>query len=58
MVNVAGVPLQVVPALVYVGVTVMVAVNGALVTLVATNAGILLVPLAAMPIEVLLFVQL
>ena len=58
MVNVAGVPLQVAPALVYVGVTVMVAVNGALVTLVATNAGILPVPLAAMPIEVLLFVQL
>jgi len=41
-----------------VGVTVMVAVMGALVVLVAVNTGIFPVPLAARPIAVLLLVQL
>ena len=41
-----------------VGITVMVAVTGALVVLMAVNAGILPVPPAAKPIDVLLFVQL
>lgn len=54
MVNVSGVPGQ--PAAV--GVTVMVAVTGVLPLLLAVNAGIFPVPLAARPIEVLLFVQL
>ena len=40
------------------GVTVMVAVTGALVVLVAVKLGILPLPLAAKPIEVVLFVQL
>lgn len=40
------------------GVTVMVAVMGALVVLIAVNDGILPLPLAAKPIEVLLFTQL
>jgi hypothetical protein len=40
------------------GVTVTVAVTGALVVLAAVNAAILPVPLAASPIEVVLFVQL
>ena len=39
------------------GVTVIVAVIGALVMLVAVNAAILPVPLAAKPIDVVLFVQ-
>ena len=58
IVNVLPVPVQVVPALVKAGVTVIVAVTGLLVVLVATNAGILPVPLAAKPMELLLFVQL
>jgi len=40
------------------GVTVIVAVTGALVKLIAVNAGIFPLPLAAKPIAVLLFVQL
>ncbi len=40
------------------GVTVIVAVTGALVVLTAVNDGISPVPFAARPIEVLLFVQL
>ena len=44
--------------MVYVGVTVIVAVIVALVVLVAVNEEILPVPLAARPIAVLLFVQL
>lgn len=40
------------------GVTVIVAVTGALVVFVAVNAGMLPAPLAARPIEVVLFVQL
>jgi hypothetical protein len=41
-----------------IGVTVIVAVTGAVVALVAINEGILPVPLATRPIEVVLFVQL
>ena len=40
------------------GVTVIVAITGELVALVAVNAAILPVPLAARPIDVVLFVQL
>lgn len=40
------------------GVTVMVAITGALVVFVAVNDGIFPLPLAAKPMEVLLFVQL
>jgi hypothetical protein len=40
------------------GVTVMVAVTGALVVLMAVNEGILPLPVAAKPIDGLLFVQL
>ena len=57
MVNVIGVPVQVVPALVYVGVTVIVPVIGAVVALVAVNE-ISPVPLAPRPIAVFEFVQL
>ena len=58
MVNDFAVPVQVTPALVYDGVTVMVAVIGALVLLVAVNEAIFPVPLAARPIDVVLFTQL
>lgn len=58
MVNVLLAPLQVIPPLVNVGVMVMVAVTGALVALMAVNDGIVLVPLAARPIDGLLLVQL
>ena len=51
MVKVDGSPLQVIPALVKEGVTVMVAVTGAVVRLVAVNGGISPVPRAASPIE-------
>jgi len=54
MVNVSGVPVHPLAD----GVTVMVAVTGTLPVLVAVNAGIFPVPLAARPMEVLLFVQL
>lgn len=57
MVKVTGVPTQLTP-LVNVGVTVMVAVTGAVVALVAVKVGILPVPLAPRPIDVLLLVQL
>ena len=56
--NVLGVPTQVVPALVYDGVTVIVAVSGAVPALVAVNAAIFPEPLAAKPIEGELLVQL
>lgn len=46
------------PGMVTLGVTVIVAVTGTNVALVATNDGILPVPLAAKPIDVVLFVQL
>ena len=58
MVNVSGVPTQLTPLLVNVGVTVIVATTGAVVILVATKVGILPVPLAAIPIDGALFVQL
>jgi hypothetical protein len=58
MVNVIAVPTQLTPALLYVGVTVMVAITGAVVALVATNDPILPEPLAANPIEGVLFTQL
>jgi hypothetical protein len=54
MVNVLGVPVQVVPE----GVTVIVAVTGALVALVAVNDAILPDPLPASPIDGVLLVQL
>ena len=54
MVNVSGMPGQ--PAAD--GVTVIVAVTGALLVLIAVNAGIFPLPEAAKPIDVLLFVQL
>ena len=54
MVNVCGMPGQ--PAAD--GVTVIVAVTGALDALMAVNAGIFPLPEAAKPIDVLLFVQL
>ena len=54
MVNVSVAPVQPVA----VGVTVMVAVAGAVPVLVAVNAPILPVPLAARPMDVVLFVQL
>jgi hypothetical protein len=57
MVNVIGVPVQVVPPLVYVGVTVIVATTGAVVAFVAVKLGILPVPDAARPILVLLLVH-
>ena len=57
IVNVMGVPVQVVPPLVYEGVTVIVAITGAPVIFVAVNAAISPVPLAASPIDVAVFVQ-
>ena len=58
IVNVLGVPVQVTPALVYTGVTVIVPEIGAAVVLVPTKLAMFPVPLAARPIAVLLFVQL
>ena len=58
IVNVIGVPVQVTPLLVYVGVTVIVATTGAVPVLIAVKLAILPVPVAASPILVLLFVQL
>ena len=57
IVNVVGVPMQLTPALVKVGVTVTVAVTGEVPVFVPAKAAILPVPLAAKPIDVLLFVQ-
>jgi hypothetical protein len=58
IVNVLLAPLQVIPPLVNVGVTVIVAVTGVLPALKAVNDGIVLVPLAPSPMLVLLLVQL
>jgi hypothetical protein len=58
IVKVRGVPVQVVPPLVKLGVTVIVAVTGDVPVLTAANEAMLPVPLAAKPIEVVLFVQL
>lgn len=57
IVNVIGVPTQLTAPLVYVGVTVIVATTGALVTLIATKLAILPVPLAARPMLGALLVQ-
>ena len=57
IVNVIGVPEQVMPPLLKFGVTVIVPVIAALVVLVAVKLGILPAPDAASPIPVLLFVQ-
>ena len=54
MVKLAGVPLQ----LFATGVAVIVATTGAIPVLMAVTEGIVLVPVAATPIELLLFVQL
>jgi uncharacterized membrane protein len=58
MVKVCGVPLQVAPALVYDGVTVIVAIMFVVPLLVALKLGILPLPLAPKPMLVLLFDQL
>ena len=58
IVNVVDAPVQLIPPLVNVGVTVMVAVTAVLPVLMAVNDGIVLVPLAPKPIDVLLLVQL
>ena len=58
IVNVVAVPVQLTPALVYVGVIVIVAVTGADVLLIATKAGTVAEPPAARPILTLLLVQL
>ena len=57
IVNVFAVPVHVLPPLVNEGVTVMVAVTGALVLLVAVKAAISPFPLANNPIDGLLLVQ-
>ena len=57
MVNVLVGPVQVMPPLVKLGVTVMVAVTGLMVGLMAIKLGILPMPDAPSPILVLLFVQ-
>ena len=58
MVKLVAVPVQLTPPLLKTGVTVMVAICGALVLLIALKEAILPVPLAANPKDVLLFVQL
>ena len=58
MVKVTGVPVQVIPALVYTGVTVTVAVTGALLLLMAIKDGTVPVPPAARPMLILLLLQL
>jgi hypothetical protein len=57
-VKVPAAPIQVVPPLVSEGVTVMVALMGAVVVLLTVKAAILPVPLAVRPIPGLLLVQL
>ena len=58
MVNIVGVPVQVTAPLVYEGVTVIVAVTGTAVALVAVNEPIFPVPLAARPMDGVLLIQL
>ncbi len=58
IVKVIGVPLHVIPPLVKLGVTVIVAVTGAFVAFVPVNEAILPEPLAANPILGVLLVQL
>jgi hypothetical protein len=57
MLNVLEVPTQLTPPFINVGVTVIVAITGAVVILVAMNVGILPAPAAAKPIDGALFVQ-
>ena len=57
MVKVCEVPVQVMPPLVYTGVTVISAITGDKPVFTATNGGILFIPLAARPIEGALLVQ-
>ena len=58
MVNDVELPVQVTPALVYEGVTVMEAETGAVAVFVARKEAISPVPLAGRPMEVFEFVQL
>jgi hypothetical protein len=58
MVNVIVVPVQLTPAFVYVGVTITVAVTGAVVLFTAVNELMFPLPLAAKPMEGVLFAQL
>ena len=58
MVNVIGVPVQLTPPLVITGVTVIVAVTGTDVLFIAINEAMFPLPLAANPIEGVLFIQL
>ena len=58
MVNVIGVPVQLTPPFVITGVTVITAVTGADVALVAIKDEMFPLPLAANPIEAVLFTQL
>ena len=58
MVNVRAVPTQLTPPFTNVGVTIMVAVTGDVPALAAVKAAIFPEPLAASPIDVLLFIQL
>ena len=58
IVNVDAVPTQLTLPFVYVGVTIIVAVTGAVVAFVPTKLAMLPVPLAARPMLVVLFVQL
>ena len=57
MVNVLLGPTQDTPPFSNVGVTVMVAITGAVPVLIAANAAILPLPLAARPMDMVLFVQ-
>ena len=58
IVNVIDVPTQLTPPLVNVGVTVMVAVTGELLVLLAVNVGMFPLPLAARPMDAVLLIQL
>ena len=58
IVNVVGVPVHVVPPFVYDGVTVIVAVTGAVLLFIALKDGIFPVPPAERPMDGVLFVQL
>ena len=58
MLKLIGNPVQVTPAFAFVGVTVMIAVTGLLVGLIPMNGGMVPVPEAGSPMEVLLLVQL
>ena len=57
MLNTFGVPIQLIPFKVYVGVTSIVAIMGAFVLFCVIKLGIFPIPLLANPIEGVLFVQ-